>query len=88
LSETGGLAHHKESRDVPSPQSLVAFVSTLFLMLVGTRVAFHWPPVACAACSVALAVGLAAIVERRIPHEDDDMDEVTQEAETGSASGE
>lgn len=64
---------------MPSPQALVAFVTTLFVLLIATRAGLGWSPVVSAAVSVALAVAFGAVVERRVP--DDEEDEVTQEAD-------
>jgi hypothetical protein len=67
---------------MPSPQALVTFVTTLFILLLATRLALGLPPTACAAIATILALGLAFVVERRIPHEEEeDEDDITQEAD-------
>jgi hypothetical protein len=65
---------------VPSPQSLVTFVTTLFVLLVATRVGFELEAVVCAVGSTILALALAWVVDRNTPHDEQDED-ITEEAE-------
>jgi hypothetical protein len=64
---------------VPSPQALVTFVTALFVLLVTTNERFGLGPVAGAALSTGLALALAWIVDRRVPIDDEDEDEITVE---------
>ena len=63
---------------MPSPQSLVTFVTAFFVLLMATRVGLQLDPMACAAGSAVLALALAWIVDRLVPPEADD---ITEEAE-------
>ncbi len=73
----------EESLPVPSPQSLVAFVTVLFVLLVATPLVLDVPYSVSAAIAFVLAFGLAVIVDRRIPADvDDSEDEITQESES------
>jgi MFS superfamily sulfate permease-like transporter len=73
---------------VPSPQSLVTFTTTLFVLLLATHVQLGLRALPSAAISIVLALALAWFVERRIPDEDEDEDEITQEAEAETAGPE
>jgi hypothetical protein len=64
---------------VPNPQSLVTFVTTLFVMLVATRAGLQLDPLIGAGVSAALALALAWVVERNVP--DEEVDDITEEAE-------
>ena len=60
---------------MPSPQTLVAFVSGLFVLLLATRVQLGFDPYLATGSAVLLALGGAFIVERRIPDLDEEVDE-------------
>jgi hypothetical protein len=62
---------------VPSPQSLVAFATTLLVLLVATRTQLDWSPLVSAIVSAVLAIGVGWIVNRYTP--DDELDDVTEE---------
>lgn len=56
---------------MPSPQSLVTFVSALLVLLLATRTQLELSPLLSAIASVVLALALAWIVDRRVPVDDD-----------------
>jgi hypothetical protein len=60
---------------MPKPQALVAFMTSLFVLLVATHPVLGFPPVPAAVGSILLALGLGFVVDRRIPDEDDDVTE-------------
>ena len=66
---------------MPSPQSLVAFLTTLFVLLLATRTQLGLSPVVSAVVSALAALALAWIVDRRIPAEEDDVTEEVREAD-------
>jgi hypothetical protein len=65
---------------MPSPQALVAFSLSLFLLLVILRAQVGLGPNAAVAISLIGALGIALVVERLIPPEIDD-DEVSSESD-------
>ena len=65
---------------MPHPQSLVTFLATLFVLLLATRGQLGLAPVPAALVSIAFALGLAWMVDRRIPEEEDAEGDVTDEA--------
>jgi len=71
---------------VPSPQALVTFVTVLFVLLVATHAQLGIAPAPSAAISTLLALGLAWVVDRRVPDDEaDDEDEITMEAKLNVA---
>lgn len=72
---------------MPSPQSLVVFMLTLFILLLATRTQLGLSPVAAAATSLVLALGLAWIVDRRIPPDEDEEADVTNDVSDSTADG-
>lgn len=77
--ETGGL--RRGATTVPSPQSLVTFVTTLAVLLVATRVGFGLDPIVCALGSTVLALALAWVVDRNTANDESVDDDITEEAE-------
>lgn len=77
VNETEPL--HQGGALVPSPQSLVTFVTLLFVLLIATRAPLGIAPVPGAILSLVLAFACAVVVDRRVPDEDDDED-ITLEA--------
>lgn len=69
---------------MPSPQSLVTFVATLFLTLLATRVQFDMPPVRSALVSTAIALVLGGLVALRTRGDDEDDDDVTLDSRTAT----
>ena len=69
---------------MPSPQSLVTFVATLFVTLILTRGKFDIVPVTSALGSVAVALALGWVVVMRTVGDDDD--DVTQDSRAAGSS--
>ena len=57
---------------MPSPQALVTFVTTLFVLLLALRLGFGLEPVWAAVTATLLAIGLGWIVDRNV--ENDELD--------------
>ena len=57
---------------MPSPQSLVAFMLTLLVLLLAARVQLGLPPLVAAGISCVLALGAGAIAHRYSPLDEED----------------
>lgn len=73
---------------MPSPQSLVTFVATLFMALLATRVQFDMPPVRGALVSTAVALVLGGLVALRTRGDGEDDDDVTLDSRTATTPDE
>lgn len=60
---------------MPSPQSLVAFLVMLLLLLIATRTQLDFSPNISAAISIVLALAFGWVVDRRIPPDEDEAEE-------------
>lgn len=73
---------------MPSPQSLVTFVTTLFILLLVTHVQYGIRPTTSAFVSSLGALLLAGVVELLLPPEPDEDDDAVESDQTDAAAAE
>jgi hypothetical protein len=76
---------------MPSPQALVAFSLSLFVLLVVLRAQLGLGPNVAAAIAILASLGVGAVVDRLVPPEPDEETDLVEEevaAEARPAGGE